>query len=435
MKRMARPVLALAGLLLLAAAAAFIAAWHYMERPETIEKIRAGAAAALGGDVQFADLDLMPFRGASLDRVRLYAETPGQPGEEFLTIGQLRLDYRPWRLLMRTIDFKRIRIDAPRLVLRQNPDGTWRHPRFNASTFTEQLTFQTGLLRFSILLDQFDLQDGSLELLGDDGKPLYQASGIRIGGGLALGPGTGTARGQIHARRMSWGGLLACENMTSPLELQDEVILLPAITADMHGGRVEGSARLDLGLGGPRYESNLLLSQVNLATLLHDLQASSGLASGLLEARAQFNGTLQDPTLVRATGEFEIRNARIFLLSGISPLDQLIDLPELRAHTFPSLKGTFKIAEEVITFYNIEAASDSVQITATGRAGIDRTIDFDVSLALRAELAAKIPEKNRARLTPRPDGFSVITFNIGGTMDDPRSNLLEKLGLVPAAQP
>lgn len=435
MKRLARPLLALAGMLVLSATAAFITVWYYTERPETIEKIRDSAATALGGDVQFADLDLMPLRGAALDRVRLYAETPGRTGEEFLTIGQLRLDYRPWRLLMRALDFRGIRIDAPRLVLRQNPDGTWRHPRFNASTFIEHLTFKTGLLRFSIQLDQFSLQDGSLEVLDETGKPLYLASGIQVAGSLALGPGTSAARGQIRARQMSWGGLLTVENMTSPLLLQEGNILLPAIAADVHGGRVDGSARLDIGLGGPRYESSLHLHQVNLATLLQELKADAGLASGMLEARAQFNGTLQDLTLVRATGEFEIRSARVLLLSGISPLDHLLDLPELRAHTFPTLKGTFKIAEEVITFYNIEAASEAVQITATGRAGLDRKIDFDVSLALRADLAAKIPEKNRARLSPRSDGFSVITFKLAGTMDAPRSNLMEKLGLVPTSRP
>lgn len=431
MKRPLRLLLALTGLLLLAALAAFLAAWHYMELPETIEKIRAAASAAAGGDVQFADLDLMPLRGASVDRVRIYAETPGRVGEEFLTMGRLRLDYRPWRLLMRTIDFKRIRIDAPRLVVRQNSDGSWRHPRFHASTFTDQLTFQTGLLRFSILLDQFELKDGSMEFVADDGRAVYQARGIALSGGLAFVPGSGTARGRILVQEMAWGGLLAAERMNSPIVLQDEVLLLPEITADMHGGRVEGSARIDLGLGGPRYESDLRLRQVSLATLLQDLKARSGLVSGLLDACAQFSGTLQDPTLVRATGELEIKDARVFLLSGIAPLDQLIDLPELRAHTFPALKGTFKIADEVITFYNLEAASETVQITAAGRAGLDRSIDFDISLALHGDLAAKLPEKNRARLTPRPDGFLVITFKMDGTMDEPRSNLLDKLGLAP----
>jgi hypothetical protein len=430
MKWTIRLILAGIALLILLLLGAMIAAWQYMERPSTIEKIRSAASQGVGGDVQFVDLDLKPFRGLEIEGIRIYPEPTALPGEDFLTMRRLQLDYRPWRLIQRTIEFKRIYVDTPRLTLRQNPDASWRYPRINAGALAEQLTFQTGLLRFSILLNDFDLKDGALQLIADNGDNIYLAEGIGITGNLALAPGLGQANGQISIRDMRWGSLLTAQRLISPIRLKDDLILLPEITADMHGGRLRGTAQIDLGLGGPNFDSDLQLNGVSLAALLEDFRANSGLLGGQLDARAKFSGSLQDPTLVQGNGELEIQDARISILSNITPLGRLLNIPELNSHTFPLLRGTFKISEERITFYNLEASSERVQITAAGHAGLDRTIDFDVSLALHPEIAAKIPEKNRNRLTTRPDGFHVITFKLDGNMDEPRTNLLEKLGFV-----
>lgn len=428
MKRLARCAGILAAVTLVLVAVLFIAAWHYMERPQTIENIRAALADGLGGDVRFADLDVMPLRGASLERIRIYAEPEERPGEEFLSIGQLRLDYRPWRLLMRTLDFRSIRVDAPRLVLRQRPDGTWRHPRLNLGSISEKLTFRTGLLRFSILLDNFALANGSIQMLDDQGANLYEARGIRLDGELTLGPGSGRASGRLAIEEMNWGGLLSASGMSSPLQFQDGILLLPGISASMHGGQVRGEARVDLATATTEFSSKLRLEGLRIDQLLDEFRARSGLVTGLLKATAQFQGSMASPSLLRGGGEFEIQGARVFLLSGISPLDRLLDIPELRSHAFPSLHGVFKVAEETLTFYNLEAASDSIQITASGTAHFDRRIDFDILIALSPHLAGQIPEKNRARLNRRNDGFFTTTFKITGTLDQPRSNLAEKLG-------
>lgn len=416
-------------LVLLGVGVFIFAFWHYMERPETIEKIRSTASEIAGGAVHFSDLDFMPLRGAVVEEVRIYAGAREEPGKEFLTMENLRLDYRPWRLLLRALDLRRVQINTPYLVLRQRPDGTWQVPHFNPSRWQDALTYQGGLLRFSLLLNDLVLTDGALDILDEQGSSLLSAGGIAVTGSLDIGPATRQAKGKLSINELKWGGLWRISRLASVLHVRDGILFLPDLNAACHGGQIRGDVRMDLTTPAVPFTTQMRLQGVRIDHLLDEFRARSGLVTGLLDARGRFEGSLTSPTLIQGTGEFEIQGARVLLLGGVTPLDRLLDLPELKAHTFPSLSGNFKVAEEKLTFYNLEAASRDLQVTAAGSLGFNRQLDLDVSLAISSTVADKIPESSRKRLTPRSDGFWTTTFKITGTLDQPESNLAEKLGL------
>lgn len=408
---------------------------YYLRKPSTIENIRTATSGALGGEVRFRDIDLKPFKGVDVEGIRVHAARDPEPGPEFLTLHRLALNYVPWRLLQRVIEFRSIQIEEPALILRQRRDGTWILPRLNTGTLAERLTFQTGLLRFRILLDDFNLVNGRLLLLAPSGETVFEARGAGLDGRLVLTPGGGRAEGNLSLREMSWANALRVDHVRSPLRLENDLLTLPAIEGEVHGGRATGAARIDLAAEGPLFAADLKVEGINLAALMEQLKSAAGLAAGTAQFTLQCSGSMRQPTLVQGTGELRIREARVSLLSGAPALARLLQIPELQAHTFTEASGTFKVADERLTFYDLEAVSDRLQLTATGSVGLDRTLDFDVLIALHPELAGRLPEASRKRLAQRADGFSSVTFKLDGTLDQPRSNLPEKIGLNAEPEP
>jgi hypothetical protein len=92
------------------------------------------------------------------------------------------------------------------------------------------------------------------------------------------------------------------------------------------------------------------------------------------------------------------------------------------------------VGDQKITFYELEARSKDLSLTGTGYVGFDRKLDFDVLLILSPELAAQIPASSQTRFGKRENGSRTLTFKLTGTLDNPLSNLSEKLSL-PVASP
>lgn len=415
------------GALLLLLLALFIAGAWYIRQPQVIEKIRLRACQAVGGDVVFSDLDLKIFKGFTLEILRVYPEPVAVPGTEFFEVKSIDLRYIPWKFFRRTIEFKNVIFQEPHLILRQAHDGSWRMPRMDLQEVTQQLTFETGLLRFIILMDDFDLRNGRISLLNEHEKNLFEATGVQMNGSLALDPGTANADGSLFVRQMLVARTLQIDSFSAPLKLTHRTFSLPSFSADIHGGRLGGNFQADLAAQKPSFQTAILLTSVQLSSLLREFKAREGLLEGQLDVKAQMNGTLREPHLLQGTGEFEVRNARLSGLGVSGTVAELLRIPELATQTFPKVSGTFKIAEEQLTFYSLEAVSPRMQATATGKIGPGRDIDLDVQLALSPDMMASLPAEIRKRLNARPDGFGTVTFKVAGTLDAPTSNLAQKI--------
>jgi len=415
------------GAVLLLLLALFIAGAWYIRQPQVIEKIRLSACQAVGGDVLFSDLDLKIFKGFTLEILRVYPEPVAVPGTEFFEVKSIDLRYIPWKFLRRTIEFKNVIFQEPHLILRQAHDGSWRMPRMDLQQITQQLTFETGLLRFIILMDDFDLRNGRISVLSDNGKNIFEATGVQMNGNLALDPGTANADGSLYVRQMLLARTLQIDSFSTPLKLTHRTVSLPSLSADIHGGRLGGNFQADLAAQKPSFQTSLHLTSVQLSSLLREFKAREGLLEGQLDVKAQLGGTLREPQLLQGTGEFEIRNARLSGLGVSGTVAELLHIPELATQTFPKVSGTFKVAEEQLTFYSLEAVSPRMQATATGKIGLERAIDLDVKLALSPDMMASLPADIRKRLNVRPDGFGTVTFKVEGTLDAPRSNLAQKI--------
>jgi len=196
------------------------------------------------------------------------------------------------------------------------------------------------------------------------------------------------------------------------MDYADDTFRLPDLTGQAHGGGVTGTATINNQGAIPSYQASLKFSGLDLLTLMKDFGANPEFIQGKIDLTCDLEGSLKQPAIVSGKGAIETHDTQLTGLKALDALGSMLNLPQLRYNKFDSIKGTFKVSDEQVTIYDLEAISSDLKMTGTGRIGFDRSVDFDILLILSPDLARKIPAASAAKFSLRDDGGSSITFKL-----------------------
>jgi|GEM_PF-868358 len=414
------------GLLLLSAAivltALGILVQSYMQSREFIEKISQSFSDSIDGTVSVKSADINLLRGFSLEQVLVLSGD--QPPLPFLSVEHSVLTYNPFSLFLKKLELTSIQLEHPKLSFTQAPDGNWWLPRPEADTTP---VVDTGLLAFEMILKDIALNNGIVTVTRKDGAVVLDAHDISIDGSLKASELGIESSGELAIANTRMGKHFTIRNMKSPVTYKDEVLTIPSLTGTAYGGTATGSIEIDLRIGGPEFSITLNLGKLDLAQLITDFQGQSQWLDGKLTTTCEVTGRLEDPELLQGTGTMQITEGTLSGFAFLKELVQLFPDQKFPETSFENITGNYKIAEKKLTIYNLEAVSGNVQLTGTGTISIKRELNLDMRLSLSPEFTALLSPETAAKFNQREDEFSTITFTVTGTLDEPESNLIEKL--------
>jgi uncharacterized protein involved in outer membrane biogenesis len=408
----------------------------YIQKPAFIEKIQRALSESAGARVAFGPFSLNPFTGVDVTEATMARLEPAD-APPFFRVEQLDVRYLPWSLLHQTVELRRIELVRPILTLRQFPDGTWNLPDFRRSGDSSEITIRSGGQQYRVLLSDFNLTGGAVTALDAEGGLIFGIEDARVQGKLDVRATGAEANGTLLISALRLGSAFTFTDVASTLAYSNGQLSLPDLTGQSHGGTTRGAITTSFGTGGPSFTIRMKLADADLSLLLRDFGGGTDagrIAGGKLNVETDLAGSLQRPRLLSGTGTMSIREGELTGLTFLQTLGDYLKIPELSDTRFDAIKGEFKIGDQKITFYNLEAVSKSVQFTSTGSLSFDKELDFDVLLALSPEVAARIPEQLRTPFSVRSDGYHTITFHLYGTLNSPKTNLPQKLLLQPAME-
>ncbi|MDD5261908.1 MAG: AsmA-like C-terminal region-containing protein [Methylacidiphilales bacterium] len=399
----------------------------YIGSPEIIENIRILISRRVGGELNFEKPEINLLSGMKLQNLKL--STSLKDASPFLALKSATLKYAPLSLLRHRIELTIIRLQDPRLLFIQQNDGTWNIPHPSPDAAKETLTFETGFLKFEVLLRDFDLRHGGVEVRTASNEILLHADDVSVKGGLHLVDQNASADGAIRVQAIRFGPHLCLRNIRSQIEFRDNVLTLRDLTGDAYGGKSEGAIVINTGNGttDPTYNISLKLTDLDLRSLMKDFEANPEFIQGKINLSCEMEGNLKQPRVMSGKGSLESQGTQLTGLKALDALGTMLKLPELRYTKFDSIKGTYKLSDEQLTFYSLEAISPNLKMTGTGSIKFDRNLDFDILLILSPELAKQIPAEAEQHFSKLDDGSRTITFKLNGSLDQPVTNLAEKL--------
>lgn len=426
MKRLALILSALVLLALLAAAGVLFWVHGYLNSAELRGKIETKLTQTLGTPVTLGKLHFRLFSGFELGDASVAGPNP-KPGEPLLGIRNVHLSYSPLDLLRQKLLIREFVFDDPALHIRFRPDGSLNLPALPPSSDSGFVLADTSTVSLTVQLDRFQLNNGTIRVLAADNSLLFGMEQTGLEGRFQLLPRGARAEGSLGVGTLALGPAFKITSVRSPVVYADDRLSLSDLQGRAYHGTASGNLTANFGVGGPGFEMKLRLDQADVAALLADFGNDSGWISGKLMVTTGLQGSLLQPKLATGNGELEVTETSLAKLQLLNDLASLLNLPELPGTKFDSVKGTFKISDQKVTFFNLEALSPDLQITAAGSVGFDKQLDFDVFVALSGRMTASIPPEIARQLATREDGFRSITFHLSGTMEEPRTNLAEKL--------
>lgn len=210
-------------------------------------------------------------------------------------------------------------------------------------------------------------------------------------------------------------------------------VLVPAIRANVHGGRLSGSAILHTE-GDATYEAEFRASGVPLGELLADWEHTAGIARaaeeetlapdrpdaearGIVDAGLSVTGTLGDAASRRGRGRVLVgggQGARVLRLPLLLPLIEVSNLQVPRNDPLDFGEAVFILDGDRMVFERLGVFAQSVEIFGYGQMWLP---DLRLDLRFSSRATARLPVVSRILERLRDE---LIMTRVGGTVGDPR---------------
>ncbi|MFH1066616.1 MAG: AsmA-like C-terminal region-containing protein [bacterium] len=421
--------LALVILVLIAFVGGAFALWRlqsYVQSEEFKAKVNRNVSETLGSPFYLSSLKFNILSGFDLYGIGI--DSPAPNTSPFLRIQKIRLNYALLPLLQRQCVIRELEFVQPEMSVRFNADGSSNipHPKV-ASSNPQAFPVSVDAARFDLILSRFNLTKGRISFFNADNLLLFSTENSELQGAYESVPRGAQARGNMRIGKLTLGPSFKLTEVQSSLTYADHKLVLPDINGQAYGGKATGVMDVNLGDKEPSFEMNLTLAGADLAAMMKDFGSDSDWIEGKLQLNQQMQGSLLTPKLATGKGELEINQMSLAKFQLFQTLSQVLLVPELAEAQFQNVKGTFKIGDQKITFFNLEAVSELIQLSGAGSVTFEKQTDFDVLLALHKKLTERMPSEIRKQLTQRDENFSTIAFKITGPLNSLKTNLTEKL--------
>jgi uncharacterized protein involved in outer membrane biogenesis len=349
-----------------------------------------------------------------------------------LEVEEVRLGYKWKDLLDGKVTINQIQVIRPHIQLWKNAQDEWDFKSVlvgaqAASEISSNIQPKESHFKVEFNVDQLLVQEANIEGFFSDGTSLFRTERLDLKGRTVTTSAGLQASGNISMEKLILLGAYELSEVTTPFSYENDKLVLSGIRGGCYGGDFTGTTELVLGGAAQTFTINYKLDGVSLE-VYQKAKGRTPYVTGALKADIGLHGTLAEPKQAQGNGSFAVTDMKLNQIKGMDVFFALLNVPELKDQTFAQTQGTFKIENQQITFYKIEATSPVTQLTGSGTVGFDQSLNMDCMIALLPSIAKKIPENVKSQLQQREDGASTLVFKVYGTTSSPQTNLMEKVG-------
>ena len=455
MKKISRIVLLVTCGLLAFLAAALLAVNLYVQSQGTQARIQQELSQRLGTTLRIRRISVTPWFGLKLTGITMPQSDAAGPGD-FLQADTFRLRVRLASLFSRRLVINEIALVNPSVVWAQNADGQWRlpatapavepppaaHPPASIvppeeaarvtpgssagqSASASEVAAEAPASPFTPEVRRVSLTNGNFHFLDVKGRPVASFEGVRFRSSLR---NSSELRGHASITRTSLRNRFFLKDLKSPVKYDAAELDFSEISALAGGGAITGSFSMRPADEDSPFKAMVAFHDVQADRILAEAGGPVGMVHGRIEGRLDASGKTADANALSGTGEIFLRDGEVRQFSLLVALGQLLQIDELRQLRLDQAQVKYHIMPGVVMIDELLLASPNIRLSATG------TINFQGGLKLESQLA--INDRIRSRLfagmresfqpIDQP-GFAAVDFQITGTLDRPKTNLMGKV--------
>jgi len=461
-KKFARlTLLFLAGLSIFGAVV-FLALNLYVQSQGTQARIQQELRQRFGASLKIGRVSVTPWSGLKLSGITI-AQGTTSAGGNFLEAKNFGLRIAFFSLFSRRLVIKEASLVSPNVVWPQNADGKWRLPDIRpeqsqntpniaaesevssreesekSETPAQSAATATSIKRPKLHLERnpntsaafvseihkVSLSDGNFRFLGRINEAVANFEGV---GFRATISDASALKGNARVARVSLRDRFFLQQLKSPLRYDSNGLDLSQISALVGGGDVTGRFTMQPETDESPFRVEMKFRGVQADQIITDAGGPGGVLQGKLEGNLQTEGKTTDPDALAGSGEIFLHDGQLRQYNLLVALGQLFQIEELTQLHLDQAETKYHLAPGVVTIDELVLRSANIHLSATGTVSFRGKLHLASRLAINEKIRAQLFKPIRTNFQPTEEpGYSAVDFEVTGTLERPKTNLLEKV--------
>src|SRR5438874_11752765 len=269
------------------------------------------------------------------------------------------------------------------------------------------------------------IKDGNFTFLDQAGGLLASFTGVNFRTSIRS---ASALRGDAKMAKISLRNRFFLEQLRSPLRYEPDVLELSKISARVANGEINGYFAMQPEAEDSPFTTIVKFRDVLAEQVVQNAGGPKGMVKGKLEGNFQASGKTADPNALAGKGEIFLRDGRVKQYSLLVLLGQLLQIEELKELHLEQAEARYHLGPGVVTIDELVLRSPNIRLTASGTVAFDGSLHLDSQLAINERIRSQLFRPIRGNFQPiNEPGYSAIGFQVGGTVDRPRTNLMDRL--------
>jgi uncharacterized protein involved in outer membrane biogenesis len=441
----------------------------YVQSQGTQAKIQQELSQRLGTTLYIRQVSVTPWGGLKLSGITI-PEVPAIGATNFLEAKTFRLRIKFLSLFSRRLVIKEVSLVDPNVIWPQNADGKWRLPGWSEKAEERKQAPGGHTSRAAVTSPpaavtsepagpgptQETAPTGSNESAGPSARARKSANKSfvpeirrvnvaggnfrfldRSGGVVAIFDGVkfrstvrnGVAvRGNAQVKKISLRDSFFLEQLQSPLHYDPEELDLSQISAQAGGGVIAGHFTMQPQAEDSPFTVSVKFSNVEADRLITEAGGPKGIVRGKLEGNFEAAGKTADPNALTGAGEIFLRDGQVKQYSLLVALGQILQIEELTQLHLDQAEAKYRITPGVVTIDELILRSPNIRLSASGTVTFNGKLQLESQLAINEKIRGQLFKAIRQNFRPiNEPGYFAVDFQVGGSVDHPKSNLMENL--------
>ena len=439
----------------------------YVQSQGAQAKIQQELTRSLGVPLKIRSMSVTPWGGLELSGITIPQSSSVGPNH-FLEAKTFRLRVRFLSLFSQRLVIKVVSLINPRVVWPQDAEGKWRLPsaqtarsddvsitqapaipqpaaeiesvQTNASpavtatatvassrtvTVKDQPPRRQARQSVAPEVRRVSIKNGDFTFLDEAGRLVASFTGVDFRTNIRSAQ---VLYGDAKVARISLRDRFFLDQLRSPLRYEPDVLELSKISARVADGEVNGYFAIQPEAEDAPFTTSINFHDVLADQIVEHAGGPKGMVKGMLEGNFQASGKTGDADALTGKGEIYLKEGRVEQYSLLVLLGQILQIEELQELHLEQAEAKYHLGPGLVTVDELILRSPNIRLTASGTVGFDGALRLNSRLAIddriRGQLFRAIRDNFHATDEP---GYSAIEFQVGGTIDRPSTNLVERV--------